>query len=190
MDKLKDVLKHWLPIGAVATILCGLVYVAVQQELRISANDPQIQMAEDAAAQLAAGASPSSVVPATRVDLGKSLAPFLIVFDGGGNPVASSAILQGQTPQLPSGVLDYVRGNGEDRITWQPAPGIRMASVVVRFQGAKSGFVLAARSLREVERREDEAELEAGLAWLASLAASLALVVLAAWWPARGSPVH
>jgi hypothetical protein len=87
-------------------------------------------------------------------------------------------------------VLDYVRTNGEDRITWQPAPGVRMASVVVGFQGTRSGFVLAARSLREVEKREDQAEYEAGLAWLASLAGSLVLVTLAAWLPGHGQRVH
>ena len=39
---------------------------------------------------------------------------------------------------------------GEDRLTWQPEPGVRSATVVVHYQGAQAGFVMAGRSLREV----------------------------------------
>lgn len=190
MDKLAEIVKHWLPLAVVATILCLLVYVAVQQELRISGNDPQIQMAEDSGAELAKGAPFAAVVPAGRVDVARSLAPFVVVYDDLGNPVASSGVLEGRVPLLPTGVLDYVRANGEDRITWQPEPGVRLASVVVHFQGARSGFVLAARSLREIEKREDAAGREAGLAWLACMAASLVLVTLTAWLPGGTSRAH
>jgi len=53
----KEILKHWLLIAIVVTGLIGLVYVAVQQDLRQGANDPQIQMAEDTAAKFANGQS-------------------------------------------------------------------------------------------------------------------------------------
>lgn len=135
--------------------LSGLLYVTVQQVLRSYANDPQIQMAEDAAAVLGAGEQVQSFVPAQKIDIATSLAPFMIVFDASGNPLASSAQLDSQTPVIPSGVFDYVRQNGEDRITWQPQPGVRIAAVVTRFQGTHQGFVLVGRSLREVEIRED-----------------------------------
>ena len=45
MKKMRNILRHWFPLAVVATAFCGLVYVAVQQELRQNANDPQIQMA-------------------------------------------------------------------------------------------------------------------------------------------------
>jgi hypothetical protein len=51
------VLKQWLPLAIAITLLCGLVYVAVQQEVRLSANDPQIGMAEDLAAALSHGSN-------------------------------------------------------------------------------------------------------------------------------------
>jgi hypothetical protein len=51
----------------------------------------------------------------------------------------------------------------------------------------KSGFVLAARSLREIEKREDQAELEAGLAWIAALGVSLIVVALGALLLGSGS---
>jgi len=151
----KAVLQHWLLVAIVVTGLVGLLYAAVQQELRQGANDPQIQMAEDAAVKLAGGQSVQNVVPSEKVDIATSLAPYLIIFDAKGNPIASSAQLNGQTPTIPSGVFDSVRQNGEDRITWQPQTGVRSAIVVTQFTGSTSGFVVAGRSLREVEKRED-----------------------------------
>ena len=178
MSRVISVLRHWLPLTAVTTALCGLVYGAVQQVLRQSANDPQIQMAEDAAAALEQGGTVESVLPATKIDVAQSLAPFLIVFDDTGKPLASSGLLHDQIPDLPAGVLDYVKAHGEDRITWQPEAGVRIAAVVVSYAGTTPGFVLAGRSLREVEKREAQAEFEAGAAWIAALGLSLILVAL------------
>ncbi len=161
----KAILKRWLLIAMVVTGLIGLIYVAVQQNLRQGANDPQIQMAEDAATKLANGQSVQNVVSSEKVDIANSLAPYLIIFDANGNPIASSAQLDSQTPTIPSGVFNYVRQNGEDRFTWQPQTGVRSAVVVTQYKGSNSGFVLAGRSLREVEKRED----------------SLMLVLLAGW---------
>lgn len=177
MDRLKSILRRWLPLAVAITALCGLVYLAVQQELRQTANDPQIQMAGDAAAALENGAAVESVVPAGKIAVEKSLAPFVMVFDDRGEVLGSSALLHGQVPQLPAGVLDYVRSNGQDRVTWQPEPGVRIAAVIVRSQGAQPGFVLAGRSLREVEIREDNTLREAAAAWFVTMAASLAAVI-------------
>jgi hypothetical protein len=151
----KAILQHWLLVAIIVTGLIGLLYAAVQQDIRQGANDPQIQMAEDAAAKLAGGQSVQSVVPAEKVDIATSLAPYLIIFDANGNTIASSAQLDGQTPTIPSGIFDSVRRNGEDRITWQPQTGVRSAIVATQFTGSTSGFVVAGRSLREVEKRED-----------------------------------
>jgi hypothetical protein len=169
-------LAAWLLAALVATAMGGLTYVAVQQALRQGANDPQVQMAEDAAVALAGGAAPAAVVPPTRIDPSRSLAPYLIVFDDAGQPVASSDVLAGGTPSPPAGVFDYTRTHLEDRFTWQPAPGVRDAVVVVRYSGASSGFVMAGRSLREVEARESQLSAMVGLTWLAALGASLLLV--------------
>ena len=164
----RRVARVWLPIAALSVFVCGLAFVTGQQVLRMGANDPEIQMAEDAAASLSSGTA-MSPVPTSPVELSRSLAPFLIVYDDTGAVVGSSALLQGQTPRLPPGVLDYVRAHGQDRITWQPAPGVRIAAVIERVEGPSSGFVLAGRSLREVEQRE-------------SILQSLLLVSLAVTW--------
>jgi hypothetical protein len=170
-----NIILKWLPIAIATAGLCGLVYLTVQQSLRMSANDPQIQMAQDAASALDGGASVDSIVPANKVELAASLAPFIMVFDDSGNVLASSATLHGSIPVYPSGVLDYTRQNGEDRVTWQPENGVRMATVVVRFD---KGFVLAGRSLREVEIRESNLEKISGLALLVIWATTLIVVIL------------
>ncbi|MGD0753029.1 MAG: hypothetical protein ABSA23_16675 [Anaerolineales bacterium] len=90
-------------------------------------------MAEDAASHLNAGASMDSVVPSTKVEVADSLAPFLIVFDNSGKVLASSATLHGKLPAYPMGALDYARQNGQNRVTWQPEAGVRMATVVVPY---------------------------------------------------------
>jgi hypothetical protein len=177
MDKIKKILRQWLPLAVIVTAACGLVYLAVQQELRQTANDPQIQIAEDAAAALENGAAVESIVPAEKVAIERSLAPFVMVFTDRGEVAGSSALLHGQTPQLPAGVLEYVRSHGEDRVTWQPEAGARIAAVVVRYTGSPPGFILAGRSLREVEAREDNALLAAGAAWIVTLGVSLAAVI-------------
>jgi hypothetical protein len=45
----------------VLTIIFGTIYTIVQQNYRMSANDPQIQMAEDAANDLSNGVSPQTI---------------------------------------------------------------------------------------------------------------------------------
>lgn len=163
---------RWLPLACVATTLSGLIYVSIQQTLRMSANDPQIQLAEDSAASLAAGRPPQSVLPPTQIDMATSMSPFVIVLSDAGEVAASSAALRGRAPALPDGVLAYVRDHGEERVTWQPADGVRSAAVIVRYGGAQPGFVLAGRSLREVEQRESAALQIVAAGWLATLVAA------------------
>ena len=152
---LKTTFKYWIGAAIILTALVFFVSVAVQQVIRQSANDPQVQMAEDAAAKLASGQSAQDVAPKENVNIASSLATYMIIFDANGQPIASSAQLNGRTPTIPSGVFDSVRATGEDRITWQPQDGVRSAVVVTQFKGSNSGFVLAGRSLRETERLED-----------------------------------
>jgi hypothetical protein len=74
--------------------------------------------------------------------------------------------------------LDYVKQNGEDRVTWQPEAGVRIAAVIEGYGGAAPGYVLAGRSLREVEIREDQAEFFAGATWVAALGLTLVVIVV------------
>jgi hypothetical protein len=175
-------LAFFLPVAVLATLCCGLVYAADQQNLRSGANDPQIQMAQDAASALDAGAQPTSLVSVSRVDVAHSLAPFLVIFDSSGKVLATDGELDGHDPIPPSGVLASTANNAPDMVTWQPRGGVRIAAVVVPWQG---GAVLAGRSLAQVEIRENNALVIALAAWLAMLVALTLASLAAAWlWPA------
>jgi hypothetical protein len=146
---LRQALFIFLPVAGAATVLILLVYAAGQQSLRKNANDPQVQIAEDAATRLDGGTQANAVLPAQSVDLGRSLAPFVIVFGRDGTQLASSARLDGVSPQPPSGVLSAAK---RSEITWAPRPDVREAAVIVPY---RDGHVLSGRSLRLVEQRED-----------------------------------
>jgi hypothetical protein len=187
----RRLLARLLPPAVVLAVACGVAYGEAQQVLRSSANDPQVQLAEDAARSLDGGAAPASLVgtgsavaslagPGT-VDVATSLAPFLAVYNESGTAIASNGTLAGAAPVPPKGVLEAAHSSGRDVVTWQPGPGIRIAAVVVPWSG---GTVLAGRSLREVEAREDNALLLAVAAGVAGLAA-LVVAVLAGEWLAR-----
>jgi hypothetical protein len=139
-------------LAAVIVLGVGGALVLGQQVLRQSANHPQVEIARAAVSRLDAGEKPNAVLPANPVDIGRSADPYLIVVDTQGTLLASSASLNGEVVLPPSGVFDYVRAHGEDRITWQPAPYVRSAIVVDAYKG---GFVVAGRSLSDTERTVD-----------------------------------
>ncbi len=190
----------WLSSMVIVTTLCLLVYITAQQILRQGANDPQIQLAEDAAGLLAAGATPEHVLPLNGIDIAKSLSPFVVVYDESGAPLSSSGMLDGQTPTPPMGVFDTASWHApivghhlalgvpqnESRFTWQTGGGVRIAAVLVQTQGPHPIFVLAGRSLREVEIREGNLGAIVGMAWLA-VAGFLTLLYGALLWKLKFS---
>jgi hypothetical protein len=110
------------------------------------------------------------------VDIATSLSPYLVVYDGRGDPLAGAARLDGTIPKPPLGVLTSAVSGGQNRVTWQPRPGVRSATVVVATGRADAPFVFAGRSLREVEKRVDNLSLLTGVMWLLTLGASLLVV--------------
>lgn len=139
---------------AVVTVILLLIYAAVQQTHRTHANDPQIQMARDISLHLKQGKIIEPIFPVDSIDISKSLGVFAVLYDDHSKPVRSSGFLNGNMPQLPAGVFDFVRSHGEEAITWQPQPGVRMAMVVASVQSPNVSFVAVGRSLKEVEVRE------------------------------------
>jgi hypothetical protein len=166
-----QLLTRWLIPVTIVTMLSGLIYVTVQQNYRMSFNDPQIQLAEDAVNDLSIGKSADLIVPAVPVDISKSLTPFLVIYDQAGNPIAGSGQLHGKLPSLPGGVLDYTKTHDDNRLTWQPEKGIRNAIVVKQYKepSGKTGYVMAGRSMRELEKREKQTLLQALAVWLLTL---------------------
>lgn len=174
----KSIFRKWIVGCFILSISFGLTYLTVQQSYRQNANDPQIQMSEDMANNLQNGAEVNSLVSATKIDISKSLNNFIIIFDDSGKQIYSEAFLDHQVPTPPSGVFAYTRQNKQDRFTWQPKEGVRIAAVMTRFDGGNKGFVLAGRSLKEVEKRKDILFQNVVIAWVISNFGLLAIIWL------------
>lgn len=173
-------------VFALFTLTLGCVYLSVQQNFRMNANDPQIEIAQDASRSLAGGlrAVHDRISVSGPVPIERSLAPWLAVFTSEGRVRATSGLLNGAPPSMPAGVFAFVRAHGEDRVTWQPQPGIRSALIVT--QTPQGAFVVAGRSLREVEKRESNLEMQVGAVWV--LGALFCCVLVASALRLRNQP--
>jgi len=149
---LSPVVKTYFAIVIVGAGLLIFGYAAVQQSMRLGANDPQWQLVQDGASRLDAGASPDAVVGASVIAMKTSLAPFTIVTDRNRSVLASSGQLDGTTVLPPNGSFEASLSRGNNWFTWQPAAGVREATVIMPYGGAHPGYILAARSLSRVEQ--------------------------------------
>jgi hypothetical protein len=173
VSKLKNIIRIWLPFAVVTSAFCLLAYTTVQQALRQGLNDPQIQIAEDTAYTLNNGATVDSMLAGPKVEMSRSLAPFIDIYDSSGKAMAGSGLLNGQLPDYPKGALDTAKQKGDNRVTWQPNADVRIASVVVPYN---NGFVVAGRNMREVEQRESQTEIFAGVTWILALMATFIVI--------------
>jgi hypothetical protein len=177
-----------LVLAGLATVLALALNTIPQQVLRLGANDPQIALADDLTVKLQQGIAATDAITPASIDIARSLTPFVIAYDDQGHPLASQARLDGAIPAPPSGVFDYVRQHGQDRLSWQPVRGtehgVRIAAVVERVMpvgSAPGGFVLAGRNMREVEAREHLVGQLATLAWLAMLGLIFVATAVFGW---------
>lgn len=169
---LRKSLVGWIPVGIAITGLSGIVYLAAQQTIRLSADDPQVQISEEIIDAIAGGMKPSSILPPTPgSDMAKDLAPFVVIYSDSGEAVGSSTQLDGKIPGLPSGLSGLVAKKGESRFTWEPKKGLRSAVVARKYDG---GLVLVGRSLREPERRLNLLSLYIAAGWALTMISSFA----------------
>lgn len=155
-----------LSVPLLITIIFGTIYAVAQQSLRQGANDPQIQLAEDAAAQLDGGVQPQHLVSGS-VDIASSLAPFIVIYDNDGKAIAATGQLNSELPSVPQGILTAAANRAYHTVTWQPEAGVRVAAVTVK---AKNYYVLSGRSLKEVEKRADRLLFLTALGWFMAIA--------------------
>ena len=146
--------------AAFLTILCGIIYATVQQTYRTAANDPQVQLAYDSKDFLEQGHTVEALFaalklfPADSLDIARSNGVFLTVYDAEKRPIHSNGYLHRRLPSPPTGIFDAAKQKTENRFTWQPEPGVRIAMVVIYMNSPGIGFVGVGRSLRETEIRE------------------------------------
>lgn len=158
----------WFGSAVMLILVFVTIYGVVQQSQRSAANSPQIQIAEDMAATLNQGATPSSLITG-RVSLNTSLSPFVVIYDKSGQVVAGSGYLNGKIPSIPFGVLTSANNHAHHTVTWQPQSDVRIAAVTV---STDKYYILSGRSLREVEANEDHT------LQMATVGGILALIVL------------
>lgn len=189
MKRLSRIVISWFPLAVATTLICGLIYIVAQQNYRQSLNDPQIELAENAALEIEQGASVGSVVPQQKVNIAQSLTPWLAVYSASGTLLSWSGTLNGAPLTMPEGVFDtstwhksaedffpvYVPAN-EDRFTWQPQNGVRQAVVLVQTNGGI--FVASGRNMREIENRIGTLTLMVGIGWIVTLIATFATQVV------------
>lgn len=145
--------RLWLLSVVIGGGLLLFSYVAVQQSLRLGLNEPQLQMAQDIAAQLNSDKStPQSLVPTTIIDESQSLSPFVTIINKNGDVLATSGKIGDVVPLPPLSAFEDSQKRSNHWFTWQHDDGkVRDAAVVVPFNGKQSGYVLVARSTAQVE---------------------------------------
>lgn len=167
MSKFIPLFKSWFGYAAAITLVCGIIYITVQQGYRQTANDPQFQLAEDAANAISNGADPKALTgTGQHIEISQSLSPYLIVYNSNGSIAAGNATLDGNAPKLPKGVIDVARNTGITAVSWQPREGVRSATVSIR---AKNYVVVAGRSLRITEERINMLGQQVLFGWFMSL---------------------
>jgi hypothetical protein len=151
------------------TIIFGTIGLSVQQSLRIGANSPQIQLAEDAANALNTGTIPTDITTG-KVKINSSLATFIIIYDKAGKVVSGNGYLNDNVPTVPIGMLTNSKDDSYSSVTWQPQSGVRIAAVTV---SANNYYVLSGKSLTEVEKLESRTTLYSVMGWICSVAIML-----------------
>ncbi|KKP56005.1 MAG: hypothetical protein UR49_C0022G0010 [candidate division WS6 bacterium GW2011_GWF2_33_92] len=156
------ILRKWIPYVICLTMTAGTLFVVLQQSLRLEGDNPQTQMAEDIAYNLDNGLLISQYITHDNIDISRSLDTFVIIYGNDNNKISSNANIHGQEPMIPVGVLEYAKENGQNKVTWQPETGVRIATVVNKYN---NGTVLVGRSLREIEDRVEYIGILIGLSY-------------------------
>lgn len=171
--------RAWLAIIGVASLAIGAAYTMTQQSTRLSADDLPLTTSQVAKQELQSGSDAKDVVPTLKTDLRNNVSVFMIITDGTQHVLASSAVLDGQTPLPPQGVFDFTSAQGTDHFTWEPTNGVRLATRVSKYGTApNNGYIITGQSLKPFEDRIQIYTWIAVAAWLASVAWSYLLILL------------
>ncbi len=162
---------------ALFTVIFGTVMIAVQQSYRTNANDPQVEVTGQVAEVMNQNVPLDAIVSdADQIEMDKSLSLFVMIFDKDKKLAGSSAVIDGQPPTPPDGTFEVAKKEGENRFTWEPKKGVRVAAVL-KSVGDK-GYVLAGRSLKEIEMREQDLYVLILIGWIISILLALILSLL------------
>lgn len=173
-------MRVWLAVVGSATLMLGAAYGMVQQSTRLAANEAPLAAIQSAKTQIEKGAAPESAVPNANINIRTNDNLFIIVTDRDAKLLAGSAYLDDRVPLPPKSVFEDTKARGLDKVTWEPAQGIRLAIVASTYKTAAGveGFVIAGQSLRPIQDRIKTSGLVAAAAWLASIAWATLVLLL------------
>jgi hypothetical protein len=170
------VIRSWLPLALATTLLCGFAYFGLMHYIRTEANNPQIQLAQDIATSLYGNQTPNANLSG-NVDIQKSIAPFVVVYNSNGAPVDGTGKLDDQLPNISPGILTEVERQTERRFTWQPNDTVQVAAVVRYYQNEQhAGYVLAGKNLRETEQLQSKLLIYIASSWASILITTLGMI--------------
>ena len=184
--------EHWRaatpanPVYAAAfalffsAILLG-VSVGYQQYLRRGADRQPMSLVNYVSDRVAHGADPVRLAGAPSREIAsaawlRSSNFFAVLYNDAGQPIAGNATLHGSLPHPPTGIFRYARVHGLNKVTWQPEPGVRIATVTKPLPSG--GFILAGQSLIVGEAKDGRFNSLLSWIWLATLTAIVGIGVL------------
>lgn len=178
MHHYRTTLTNWLPVAVAITALALLIYAAGQHMYRQSLNDPQQQLAEDAARVVKSGFDASQLSPkGVGTEISESLGTWVAFYDDKLQPQSSTGLLHGVIPTIPAGVFETAKTKGTYTVTWQPEPDVRQALVVV--SAGDKGFAVSGRNMRATEKRIGDLGMLVLAGWAATMLASFAAAYFA-----------
>ncbi|HEY4381342.1 MAG TPA: hypothetical protein VGN01_13410 [Acidobacteriaceae bacterium] len=166
----RPVFFYTLALALILTLWGFPAAMTLQGVMRSAADQPQIQMAQNYASEIASGHRTVEQFPDGHVDLATSLEPFTILYDSNGKALHSNGYFNGEILAPPTGVFTWLRTHPTDKFTWQPRPGLRIAAVAQRIDGAHPGVVLVGRSLTLVQQQESLLRRGTFVTWLSLMA--------------------
>jgi Na+-translocating ferredoxin:NAD+ oxidoreductase RnfG subunit len=182
MKNLHNVLSNFrtviifLLLVALITVIFGTIYATVKQTYRNNANDPQVEVVDQVASLIEQDIPLDAILGGSdQVDMSKSLGLFVMIFDKDKKLISASAQLDGQTPTPPDNTFERAKQDGENRFTWEPKDGVRIAAVLKAVDD--KGYVLAGRSLREVENRQQDLIRIILISWIVAIPLALLLTL-------------
>jgi hypothetical protein len=92
------VIRDFLAVVGTATLVIGACYTMVQQSTRLATDDLPLSTAQTIKVELENGATPNDVVPSQSINLRGNNNVFAIITDESQHVVASSAVLDAQSP--------------------------------------------------------------------------------------------
>ena len=90
-----SLITHFVFVIVVTAIMLS-IYATVQQSHRTTANDPQIQVARDIKNDIEMQKPYEPLLPKDTIDISKSLAVFVTIYNKQGDPVSSTGFLDGR----------------------------------------------------------------------------------------------